>query len=151
MPSIRSAASVSVTISRYRGSKMCRARKTLGKRTTLGNGKSGRKSDMVRGAGCEVLGAVLGAGSRVMVVGCWLLGAEVQEPGPHSAPITLPPAPHPAPRTQHSAPVSLMNRFRLLVHVVHQHILPERVGRREVRLALADVGHAAHEAHQVVV
>src|SRR5882724_7346965 len=112
MPSIRSAASASVIISRYRGSKMCRARKTLGKRTTLGSGKSGRKSDMVLGAGCEEPGAVLGAWCQTLY---WVLGAEVRECGPPLAPSPLHPARHPAPGTQHSAPVSLMNRFRLLV------------------------------------
>src|SRR5438067_7512303 len=44
-----------------------------------------------------------------------------------------------------------MNRLRLLVHVVHEDALDERVGRREVRLALADGGDAAHEAHEIVV
>src|SRR5882672_12291261 len=93
MPIIRSLATASAIISRYRGSKMCKGRKTLGKRTTFGSGNSGKRSD-----------------------------------------------------TAH-----LMNRLRLLVHVVHQDVLPERVRRREVRLALADVGDAAHEAHQIVV
>ena len=46
---------------------------------------------------------------------------------------------------------TLVNGLRLLVHVVHQDVLAERVRRREVRLALADVGDAAHEAHEVVV
>src|SRR5262249_34085750 len=44
-----------------------------------------------------------------------------------------------------------VNRLGLLVHVVHQHVLPERVRRREVCLALADVGDAADEAHEIVV
>src|SRR5580692_5759754 len=45
----------------------------------------------------------------------------------------------------------LVYGLRLLVHVVHEHVLPERVRRREIRLALADVRHAAHEADEVVV
>src|SRR6267378_2729891 len=44
-----------------------------------------------------------------------------------------------------------MYGLRFLVHVIHLHVLTERVGRREVRLPLADVGDAADEAHQVVV
>ena len=40
---------------------------------------------------------------------------------------------------------------RLLVHVVHQHVLAERARRREVRLAVADLGDLADEAHEVVV
>src|SRR4051812_19236277 len=46
---------------------------------------------------------------------------------------------------------SLMYGFCFLVHVVHQHVLTKGVGRREVRLPLADFGDSAHEAHQVVV
>src|SRR6266545_5808731 len=44
-----------------------------------------------------------------------------------------------------------VNRLRLLVHVVHQDVLAERIRRREVCLALADVGHPPNEANQVVV
>ena len=39
-----------------------------------------------------------------------------------------------------------MDGPRLLVHVVHQHILPERVGCREVGFAAADLGDAARLA-----
>src|SRR5712671_1534298 len=91
MPIIRSLAAASATISRYRGSKMCSGRKTFGKRTTFGSGKSAKSSAMS------------------------------------------------------------VNSLGLLVHVVHEDVLAERVRRREVRLALADVGDAAHEAHQIVV
>jgi hypothetical protein len=38
---MRSPASASPTIVRYRGSKMCSGRKTLGNRTTFGSGKRG--------------------------------------------------------------------------------------------------------------
>ena len=44
-----------------------------------------------------------------------------------------------------------MDGFRLLVHVVHQHVLPERVRRREVRLTFANLRHPADEADQIVV
>ena len=40
---------------------------------------------------------------------------------------------------------------RLLVHVVHQHVLAERARRGEVGLAVADLGDLADEADQVVV
>jgi len=43
---MRSLSTASATISRYRGSKMCSGRKTLGKRTTFGSGKIGSRSDM---------------------------------------------------------------------------------------------------------
>src|SRR5262245_44150173 len=91
MPISRSSASASATISRYRGSKMCRGRKTFGKSTIFGSGKSGRRSD------------------------------------------------------------TSVNRFGLLVQVVHQHVLPERVRRREVGLPLADLRHAPDKAHEIVV
>ena len=42
-------------------------------------------------------------------------------------------------------------RSGLPAHVIHQHILSERVRRREVRLAAADLGDLADEAHEVVV
>src|SRR4029079_19771334 len=40
---------------------------------------------------------------------------------------------------------------RLLVHVVHEHVAAERARRREVGLAVADLGDLAHEADQIVV
>ena len=40
---------------------------------------------------------------------------------------------------------------RLAVHVVHQQILAQRVGRGEIRLAAADLGHLLHEIHQAVI
>src|SRR3954464_2197171 len=89
IPMMRSPFSASATISRYRGSKMCSGRNTLGKSTTFGSGKSGSRSDMF----------------------------------------------------------DSMNRLRLLVHVVHEHVLAKRVRRGEIRLALADRGDAPHEAH----
>src|SRR5579863_9270345 len=46
---------------------------------------------------------------------------------------------------------TLMNRLRLLVHVVHQDVLAEGVRRREVRLALTDIGDAPDEADEIVV
>ena len=51
MPIMRSPASASATISRYRGSKMCSGRNTFGKSTTFGSGKSGSRSDMVSAIG----------------------------------------------------------------------------------------------------
>src|SRR5262245_50293703 len=88
----RSLASASAVIARYRGSKMCSGRNTFGKRTTLGSGNRGTRSD-----------------------------------------------------------TASVNRLRLLVHVVHQDVLAEGVRRGEVRLALADLRHTPHEAHQIVV
>src|SRR5262245_46326055 len=117
MPTRRSPASTSLTIWRYRGSKMCSGRKTFGKRTTLGSGKSGRSSDI--------------ADCRLQID--WRL--QIQ-----SALCNL-----------KSAISASVNCLRLLVHVVHEHVLSERVRRREVRLALADLGDAADEAHQIVV
>src|SRR5438045_9051923 len=46
---------------------------------------------------------------------------------------------------------TLVDCLRLLVHVIHQDVLPERVRRREVRFAFANVGDAADEADQIVV
>src|SRR3954470_2897525 len=40
---------------------------------------------------------------------------------------------------------------RLLVHVVHEHVAPEGPRRGEVRLAVADFGHLAYEADEIVV
>src|SRR6478752_6875575 len=94
MPMMRSPASASATISRYRGSKMWSGRKTFGNRTTFGSGKIGIAS-----------GSMLGARS--------------------------------------------VNGPRLLVHVVHQHILPERVRGREIRLAMADLRDLADEADEI--
>ena len=48
--------SASATISRYRGSKMCSGRNTLGKRTTFGSGNSGSRSDIqiaIADCGCD--------------------------------------------------------------------------------------------------
>src|SRR5688572_4839781 len=42
----------------------------------------------------------------------------------------------------------LVNRPRLLVHIVHQHVLSQRVWRREVGLAAADFGDSADEGDQ---
>src|SRR5437868_3634503 len=50
-----------------------------------------------------------------------------------------------------SRSIRLVDRLGLLVHVIHQHVLAERVGRGEVRLALADVRDAPHEADEIVV
>src|SRR5689334_19757314 len=44
-----------------------------------------------------------------------------------------------------------VDRAGLLVHVIHQHVSAQRAGRREVRLAVADLGDLAHEADEVVV
>ena len=44
-----------------------------------------------------------------------------------------------------------MNRPRLAIHIVHQQILPEVYGRREVRLAAAKFGDLLNELHQAVV
>src|SRR4029077_15736338 len=40
------------------------------------------------------------------------------------------------------AGLTSVNRLRLFVHVVHQDVLTECIRRREVRLALADLGDA---------
>src|ERR1700704_5050779 len=45
----------------------------------------------------------------------------------------------------------LVDRFRFLIHVIHEHVLAERVGRGEVRLALADLGDAPDKADEVVI
>src|SRR5215211_1664124 len=89
---------------------MCSGRKTFGNRTTLGSGKSGRKSDMKKPCKSEVRSQKSEVRSQTSV-----------------------------------------NRLRLLVHVIHQHVLAKRVGRREIRLALANVGDTPDEAHQVVI
>src|SRR3954452_8290438 len=44
-----------------------------------------------------------------------------------------------------------MDGARLLVHVVHQHVLPERPRRGEVGLAVADLRDPADEADQIGV
>src|SRR5882724_8366048 len=92
MPIMRSPVMASATIARYRGSKMCSGRNTLGKRTTFGSGNSGRRSDMV-----------------------------------------------------------LVDRFRFLIHVIHEHVLTEGVGCGELRLALADLGDAPDKTDEVVI
>ena len=43
-----------------------------------------------------------------------------------------------------------MNRPRLAVHVVHQQVLAQRVGRGEIRFAAAQLGHLLDEIHQAV-
>jgi len=45
----------------------------------------------------------------------------------------------------------LVNRLRLPRHVIHQQILPERVGRRKVGLATAHLGYLLDELHQAIV
>ena len=71
------------------------------------------------------------------------VGAAVHAATVHPAPVHSAPV-HPAPRAS-------MNRLRLFVHIVHQDVLPECVGCREVRLALADRGDAPHETDEIVV
>src|SRR6187551_2055719 len=46
---------------------------------------------------------------------------------------------------------SLVNSPGLLVHVVHQHVLAERPRRREIRLAVANLGDLADEADEVMI
>src|ERR1700737_3594212 len=45
----------------------------------------------------------------------------------------------------------LVNRLRLARHVIHQQILAERVGSREVGLAAAHLSYFLNELHQSVV
>src|SRR5438105_10174319 len=47
--------------------------------------------------------------------------------------------------------LTLMDRLGLLVHVIHQDVLTERVRRREIRLPFTDLGHSPDEAHQIVI
>src|SRR5882672_6495077 len=102
MPIMRSPLIASAIICRYRGSKMCSGRKTLGKRTTFGSGNSGNRSDM-------------GSGQVRSTK------SEVRARYRHAPYFEL-------------CTSYLVNGLRLLVHVVHQDVLPERVRCREVCL-----------------
>src|SRR3954465_12529115 len=53
--------------------------------------------------------------------------------------------------TSHVGRCTLMDRPCLLVHVVHEDVSPEGPRRREVRLAVADLGDLPDEADQVVI
>src|SRR5262245_33291849 len=98
MPIRRSPSRASLTIARYRGSKMCSGSSAAGKSTTLGSGNNGSS-----------------VGSMSSVVS------------------------------------RLVDRPRLLVHVVHQDVLAQRIRRREIGLSAADFRDAANEGDQLVV
>src|SRR5579859_186255 len=48
-------------------------------------------------------------------------------------------------------PCPLMNSFGFSRHVVHQQVLAQGIGRREVGLAAAHLGHFLDELHQAVI
>src|SRR5262245_14029737 len=94
---MRSPDNASFTICRYRGSKMCSGRNTLGNITTFGSGKIG-----------IVAGSIMWSFRHLA---SWLFGHLVTG----------------------SFRLSV-NRARLLLHVIRQHVLAERVRRSEVSL-----------------